>query len=161
MSQAILTAEGKDKITEEVELIVHTLLPEVEKKIECAEYDGHDTVELIEQRDFYQKRIPYLENMINTAKVIGEMKYFEINDPYYAIIKARTRKEAIRVYEEHVADDEDNKLREDIHEISRDYALVHFARGTGEDMKMIKPWELLEEFNDDTPGILLVTSELL
>lgn len=161
MSQTVLTAEGKDKVIEELEFIVSTLLPQVEDKIQYGEDNGHNITELIEQQDFYKKRITYLENMITTARVIGDMKYYKVSDPYYAIIKARTQKEAIRIYEQHISDDEDNELRENMIEVSRDYALVHFSRSTGEDMKLLKPQELLEEFNDDISGVLVVTSEIL
>lgn len=156
----ILTAEGKEKVIEELDYISSYMLPQVEENIDNAKNTGEDIKELIEQRDFYKERIPYLENLINTAKVVGKMKYFETHDPYYALIKAKTKKEAIRQYTKHIADDEDGSLNKEMKEVGKDYALILFARSTGEDLKYLKPKELLKEFNDEVPGVLVVTSEI-
>ncbi|MFI2856953.1 hypothetical protein ACH6EH_07405 [Paenibacillus sp. JSM ZJ436] len=48
------------------------------------------------------------------------MKHFEINDPYYAVIKAPSHEEAYEKYVEVVADDYDGTLMDEIKEISRD-----------------------------------------
>lgn len=87
------------------------------------------------------------------------MRYFEIHDPYYAMLKATDQDEAINKYTEFVADDEEDTLKDEIREVSRDIALIMFSRGTGEGSELKSPAELLEEFNKEEADILLITSE--
>lgn len=56
------------------------------------------------------------------------MKFYEIHDPYYALIKAPNQDEAIKVYSQNVAED-DGTLHEEIREVDRGYALVSFSKG--------------------------------
>ncbi|MEC2105026.1 hypothetical protein [Bacillus licheniformis] len=50
------------------------------------------------------------------------MKYYEIHEPYYALLAAEEEKKALEVYVEVVADD-DGTLKDSIKEVSRQYAL--------------------------------------
>lgn len=81
------------------------------------------------------------------------MKYFEIHDPYYALVKAETVEKALEIYVEQVADD-DGTLREEIKEVDRDYALIQFARSESED-------ETLDKFHREKSEVLLIESSLL
>ncbi|MDJ1631020.1 hypothetical protein QNN00_14380 [Bacillus velezensis] len=58
------------------------------------------------------------------------MKFYEIHDPYYALIKATDKADAEKVYIESVADTDDyeNFQEEEIREVERDYALVMFSQ---------------------------------
>jgi hypothetical protein len=85
------------------------------------------------------------------------MKFFEINEPYAALIKAQSKYEAISVYNEYVADADTDT---EVEEISRDEALVRFSRGWDEDRKLSKEKEIIERFNQEQADVLLITSEL-
>lgn len=56
------------------------------------------------------------------------MKYFSTDEPYSATIAAESHEEAIKLYIETVADDDDGMLNENMEEISRDEALINLAR---------------------------------
>lgn len=72
----------------------------------------------------------YLEAAIQTIEGGRTMKFYEINDPYYALLKAEDKAEAEKIYIENVADtdDYDNFQEEEINEVSRDYALSEYKR---------------------------------
>lgn len=89
------------------------------------------------------------------------MKYFKIQDPYYALIKAENQDEAIRIYTEFVSDDEDGTLHEEIKEIDRDYALIQFARSESEDGDFMPVPETLDKFRREKSEVLLIDSGLL
>ncbi|WP_262417703.1 hypothetical protein [Bacillus sp. YC2] len=57
------------------------------------------------------------------------MKFYEINNPYYALLKAEDKAEAEKIYIENVADtdDYDNFQDEEIREVERDYALIMYS----------------------------------
>ena len=55
------------------------------------------------------------------------MKYFEVNYPYYALIKAETIEEAMDIYTECVCDDEDGNLKGNIKEVSPQYVQKMFV----------------------------------
>ncbi|MDO7908447.1 hypothetical protein Q5741_18765 [Paenibacillus sp. JX-17] len=88
------------------------------------------------------------------------MRYFEIIEPYYAMIKAETEEQAIEKYVEFVADD-DGSLKDEIAELERDYALVLYSRCPAEDMRSMKTIDLLNEFQDEEPSVLIVDGSLL
>lgn len=88
------------------------------------------------------------------------MKYFEAHYPYYALIKDKTKEDAIKIFVEYVADDEGD-LDDEINEVSRDYALIKFSRATGEDGEVVPIVEIIEEFNDEETSLLLIDGSLL
>lgn len=51
------------------------------------------------------------------------MKFFEVSDPYYALIKANTKEKAMNLYTEEVADD-DGELSEEMTEVGKVYAAI-------------------------------------
>lgn len=90
------------------------------------------------------------------------MKYFEIQDPYYATIKAPTKEEAVSVYIENVADDSpDEPLINEIKEISRDFALAKYARSTDEEGEIGSLHKKLERFKEAKASILTISSGTL
>ncbi|MED5050193.1 hypothetical protein P9738_00150 [Bacillus siamensis] len=58
------------------------------------------------------------------------MKFYEINNPYYALLKAEDKAEAEEIYNTSVAniDGYENFQDEEINEVSRDYALSEYKR---------------------------------
>lgn len=88
------------------------------------------------------------------------MKYFEVFDPYYALINANNFEEALRVYVEYVSED-DGTLYEELREVDRDYALVKYSRGISEDGEQQSISELLSEFKNEAAGILLIDGSLI
>lgn len=59
------------------------------------------------------------------------MKYYETNYPYYALIPARCKDDAISLYVEEIADEEDyiGQLEDDMVEITQLEAFIKFAEG--------------------------------
>lgn len=89
------------------------------------------------------------------------MRYFEIHDPYYALIRALTKEEAVQKYIGLIADDKENRLIDEIQEVDRDYALLLFGRGLTEERADIPISKILEEFEKRGNEILLVDSALV
>lgn len=88
------------------------------------------------------------------------MKFYEVHYPYYALLKANDKEEAMQLYTECVADD-DGLLHEEIKEVERDYALVKFSRGRLEDKKEIPIIEVLSNFRSSEPMVLLIDGALI
>lgn len=88
------------------------------------------------------------------------MKYFEVNEPYYALIKAPTKKRAMEIYTETVSEDDDRSLSEEMMEVNRDYALVKFSRVKGENGEVAPIIKVLETFNSNEAELLLVDGSL-
>lgn len=88
------------------------------------------------------------------------MKYFEVVDPYYALLKAHDKEGARKAYVMFVADD-DGTLMNEIEEVDRDYALLRFSRAKGEDGKLSDISEVLKEFRVDEAFALLIDRALV
>ncbi|ALC80428.1 hypothetical protein [Bacillus gobiensis] len=86
------------------------------------------------------------------------MKYFEVLDPYYALLKAKDREDAKLQYNATVADLEDI---EEIKEVPEDYALVRFSQAPGENKKLVPPSEILKDFRDPKHSLLIIDGSLL
>ncbi|BAK53027.1 hypothetical protein F373_gp215 [Bacillus phage SP-10] len=85
------------------------------------------------------------------------MNYYEVSDPYYALIQSESKEEAEKIYDKNVAhvDDYKNFKDEEIREVSRDYALVRFAQ-TKNDAGELEPLErILEEFGNAEIPVLI------
>jgi len=89
------------------------------------------------------------------------MKFFKVNEPYYALIKANDKEAAIKLYEANVAENIDGEVNEDVREISANKALVIFSRATSEDGKIIPINEILTDFESEEEMILLIEGTLL
>jgi hypothetical protein len=84
-----------------------------------------------------------------------KMKYFEIIEPYYGLIKANSEVEAQDIYNKIISDEGK------VEEVDRDYALAHFSRSTGENREVITVNEILKDFNSEESLVLLVDGGLL
>jgi hypothetical protein len=98
--------------------------------------------------------------MLTQKREEKTMKYFEIHDPYYALIKAADQEEAIKIYTEYVAED-DGTLHEEIREVDRDYALVSYSRGVTEDNEVVPIPEILKDFQSEGSAVLLIGRDVL
>ena len=91
------------------------------------------------------------------------MKYFEIYDPYYALIKAKNKEDAVKEYIKNVAGEEEEfqYLLEEMKEVEEDYALVIHSRGNSEDGNPIPVEEILDDFRSNNTMTLLIDGALL
>ncbi|CAF1778288.1 hypothetical protein NRS6094_04348 [Bacillus subtilis] len=88
--------------------------------------------------------------------------YFEVLDPYYALIKADSGEEAEKIYNEFVADTDDYEdFQEEIKEVDREYALLSFSRVRDEDGTLMEISKVMEEFSKDESDILIMDGSLL
>ncbi|NUI59275.1 hypothetical protein HUN88_05830 [Bacillus amyloliquefaciens] len=112
-----------------------------------------------------------LENGVDDVKIKGDyveelevekpiMKYFEVSDPYYALIKANTKEKAIKLYTEEVADDDGN-LKEEIKEVGMLYAAVKHSRTITEDQELSPISDVLEELQSNEERVLIMDGSLL
>jgi hypothetical protein len=88
------------------------------------------------------------------------MKFFEVHYPYYALLKAESKEEALKLYVEAVCDD-DGSLSEELKEVERDYALAMYSRAKSEDGKYIPVSLVIEDVQNDEYKVLLIDGALL
>ena len=89
------------------------------------------------------------------------MQFYEVKLPYYALIKAETKEEAIKEYEHAVADNENNEVNESIRMISRDEALIKYTRvltENGDEEEIKKIIDVISNFNTMT---LIIDANLI
>lgn len=87
------------------------------------------------------------------------MKFYEVHDPYYALIKAENEMMAKVEYIASVAQDE-GTLRNEIKEVDRDYAVAMYSRTLSEDGKVIPVKEIVEDIKNDRNMVLIVDGAL-
>lgn len=87
------------------------------------------------------------------------MQFFEIHEPYYALIKAENKEKAKLEYEAAVAFFEDEE--KEIEEVEKEYALAKFSQSQDEDGELLDISEILKEFKDKERSILLIDGALL
>lgn len=88
------------------------------------------------------------------------MKFYDIHEPYFALIKAKDKESARNIYVEGVAEDDGTVMKE-LREVDRDYAVVVYSRSLGEDGNTIPVHEIVETIQDDEEAILLIDGALL
>ncbi|EDW22452.1 hypothetical protein [Bacillus pumilus] len=88
------------------------------------------------------------------------MKFYEVHDPYYALIKAKNEENAMTIYTDVVADD-DGGLTEEITEVTGTYATIRYSRVNGEDNKTIPVEEVLEHLTSEEEMVLIIDGSLL
>ncbi|MCY7680166.1 MULTISPECIES: hypothetical protein [Bacillus] len=88
------------------------------------------------------------------------MKFYEVHDPYYALIKAKTKENAMTIYTDVVADD-DGELSEEITEVTEAYATILYSRVNGEDNNVIPVKEVLEHLTNEEEMVLIIDGSLL
>lgn len=85
------------------------------------------------------------------------MKYYEVKDPYYALIHAKDEKQAIELYNEIVCEVEDNDDIE-IHRISKLKALIDYIKSCLIEKSTIK--ESIEYYLCTRNSVVLVDRTL-
>lgn len=92
-----------------------------------------------------------------------ENKFYEVQDPYYALIKAKDEETAIHAYNDVVADfDKGINPYEEIHEVPSDYAIVKASRAFDESSgKLMSVPEILEQLRSTESKVLLIDGSLL
>lgn len=88
-------------------------------------------------------------------------KYYEIKEPYYALLKAKNKNEAISIYTGKICDTEDESLSSKIKEVDRDYAIAKYSRTLSEDGKEIPLEEILTCIKEDRSKLMIIDGELL
>ncbi|MEW4192196.1 hypothetical protein Q0N41_00695 [Bacillus altitudinis] len=88
------------------------------------------------------------------------MKFFKVKDPYIALIKANTKKNAMKIYKEEIADD-DGSLSKNMTEVTETYAAVRYSRVNGEDNNVIPVKEVLEHLTNEEEMLLVIDGSLL
>lgn len=87
-----------------------------------------------------------------------QMRYFEVQEPYYALLKAEDLDHAKLEYNASVAFLEES---DEIEEVKEDYALAKFSQAKDEDGNLISVKEILEEFRKEERCLLLIDGTLL
>lgn len=88
------------------------------------------------------------------------MKFYEVHDPYYALIKAKNEENAMTIYTDVVADD-DGALSEEITEVTEAYATIIYSRVNGEDNNVIPVKEVLEHLTNEEEMLLVIDGSLI
>ncbi|MFS0643858.1 hypothetical protein [Siminovitchia sp. 179-K 8D1 HS] len=86
------------------------------------------------------------------------MRYFEVHDPYYALIKAECKEDAMKKYIKYVCNEEDGC---DLKEVSRDYALAAFSRVPSENRVLLPISQVVDEFLCQENEVLIIDGALL
>lgn len=91
------------------------------------------------------------------------MNYYEITNPYYALIKAKDTSKATELYIEQVAGDESeyDTLLNDMELVPEYYASARYARTVGEDRELIPLDEVLDDLASNEPQVLIIDSALI
>ncbi|MES9686031.1 hypothetical protein ABWK31_00535 [Bacillus sp. JJ353] len=83
------------------------------------------------------------------------MKYFEILEPYYALIAAEDEKTAIEIYSKDWFE-VDESFSENVTEVDRKYALGKFGDVVGQENPDIHLTEMVEKFEKRSNDFLLI-----
>ena len=91
------------------------------------------------------------------------MKFYELNDPYYALIAAEDEGEAVQLYIANVAGDseESQDIAEELKEVNRDYVLTKLRRTPGENGENITEEEVDQEINSKKSRVILIDGSLI
>src|SRR5690625_278882 len=91
------------------------------------------------------------------------MNYYELLDPYYALVKAKNKEEAVGKYIEVVAGEESDigALLEECKLVPEYYASARLAQSKSENGKLIDLEEVVEAFKRYKTEIMLVDSSVL
>ncbi|WP_144472742.1 hypothetical protein [Bacillus pumilus] len=118
----------------------------------------HAQEEAIDFATYLETAIQKLEEQVKSKE---EMKFYEVHDPYYALIKARNEESAMKIYTDTVADDEQGELAENIKEVTGLYAAIRYSRTVGEDGKTIPFEEVLQDLTNEEEMTLLIDGSLI
>lgn len=118
----------------------------------------HAQEEAIDFATYLETAIQLLEEQVNSKD--EEMKFYEVNEPYYALIKAKNDENAMTIYTDVVADDAGG-LIEEITEVTETYAAIRYSRVNGYDNKMIPVEEVLEDLKNEIQMVLIIDGSLV
>ncbi|MDN0040599.1 hypothetical protein QVO03_09985 [Bacillus aerophilus] len=118
----------------------------------------HAQEETLDFATYLESAIQLLEEQAKSKK--EEMKFYEVNEPYYALIKAKNDENAMTIYTDVVADD-DGGLIEEITEVTETYAAIRYSRVNGYDNKMIPVEEVLEDLKNEIQMVLIIDGSLV
>ncbi|QKJ41729.1 hypothetical protein HRJ37_16640 [Bacillus altitudinis] len=118
----------------------------------------HAQQEAIDFTTYLEAAIQLLEEQVKSKD--EEMKFYEVHDPYYALIKAKNEENAMTIYTDVVADD-DGGLSEEITEVTETYAAIRYSRVNGYDNKMIPVEEVLEDLKNEIQMVLIIDGSLV
>ena len=88
------------------------------------------------------------------------MKFYQVFDPYYALIKAKSKESARNLYVANVADDDGTVIQE-LEELDRDYAVAMFSRSLSDNGEVLPLHEVVETIQDDEEIVLLIDGALM
>lgn len=91
----------------------------------------------------------------------NQFKFFEVHDPYYALIKAKDVNEAKGIYITIVAEDEEGTLDKEIAEVKSDYAIARYSRSLSDDKEPVALKEILDDLRSEESMLLLIDGNLL
>ena len=117
----------------------------------------HAQEEAIDFATYLETAIQKLEEQVKSKE---EMKFYEVNEPYYALIKAKNEENAMTIYTDVVADDAGG-LIEEITEVTETYAAIRYSRVNGYDNKMIPVEEVLEDLKNEIQMVLIIDGSLV
>ncbi|MEH7653333.1 hypothetical protein [Bacillus safensis] len=118
----------------------------------------HGLEETLDLATYLETAIQLLEEQVKSKD--EEMKFYEVNEPYYALIKAKNDENAMTIYTDVVADD-DGGLSEEITEVTEAYAAIIYSRVNGEDNNVIPVKEVLEHLTSEEEMTLIIDGSLL
>ncbi|MEK4791148.1 hypothetical protein [Bacillus sp. FSL K6-2971] len=118
----------------------------------------HAQEETLDFATYLESAIQLLEEQAKSKK--EEMKFYEVNEPYYALIKAKNDENAMTIYTDVVADD-NGGLSEEITEVTEAYAAIIYSRVNGEDNNVIPVKEVLEHLTNEEEMVLIIDGSLL
>jgi acyl-CoA reductase-like NAD-dependent aldehyde dehydrogenase len=81
------------------------------------------------------------------------MRYFEFSEPYYGLISAKTKADAVKDYMKYVAYEPD---LDKMSEVPRNYALRKFAEVLRNRIENLSDAAVEAEFKENENGILLI-----
>ncbi|WP_342498205.1 hypothetical protein [Bacillus sp. FSL M8-0350] len=89
------------------------------------------------------------------------MKFFKVTKPYYALIKAQSKENALKLYTDDVADDEGGRLAEDMYEIDELEAGKLHGKTIDESGKKLTVNEVIEDLASVEEMVLSQDGSLL
>lgn len=119
----------------------------------------HAQEETLDFATYLEAAIQLLEEQAKSKK--EEMKFYEVNEPYLALIKTRNIERAMKIYNNGVTGDEEKVLAESIKEVPALYAAVRYSRTVGEDEKTIPFEEVLDDLMSEEEMILEIDGNLI
>lgn len=84
------------------------------------------------------------------------MNYYEVEEPYYALIRAENKDVAMKEYVDVIAENDDGELSENMKEVQSDYAIAKFSRAKGEDGQEVPLHEVLQSVRSGESAVVLI-----